>query len=243
MRTVVVSGGGTGIGRAVAERVVATGDRAVIVGRRPEVLAAAAEEIGAEAIAADLAEPDEVTRLSAEIARRYERVDGIVAAAGGNALRQHTPPEGLAGVAWTWTENFRLNTLTAALLVEGLREHIADNGRVVLVSSIAAHRGSGSGSYAGAKAALHPYAYDLASALGPKGITVNVVAPGYIAETEFFGDTLTTEREQTLIAQTSNKRVGTPSDVADTVSWLLSPGAGHVTAQIVQVNGGAGLGR
>ena len=183
-RTVVVSGGGTGIGRAVAA-----------------------------AFAAD----------------------------GGNVLvSEAAPPEGLAGVAWQWEGNFRANTLTAVLLTEALREHLASpGGRVLLMSSIAAYRGSGSGSYAGSKAALHPYAFDLAAQLGPRGITVNVVAPGYIEDTGFFGGRLSDERRDTLIGQTHTGRAGTPEDVAETVRWLASAGAGHITAQIVQVNGGA----
>ena len=129
--------------------------------------------------------------------------------------------------------------LTAVLLTEALTDLLADGGRVVLLSSIAAFRGSGTGAYGGSKAALHPYAVDLANALGPRGITVNVVAPGYTTETEFFGDAMTAERHDRLVGQTATGRAGTVDDVATTISWLASPAAGHVTAQIIQVNGGA----
>lgn len=88
-----------------------------------------------------------------------------------------------------------------------------------------------------------PYAVDLAAELGPRGITVNVVAPGYVADTEFFRDRMTPERHQTLVGQTATGRASTPADVAETVHWLASAGAGQVTAQIVQVNGGALFGR
>jgi 3-oxoacyl-[acyl-carrier protein] reductase len=70
---------------------------------------------------------------------------------------------------------------------------------VLFVSSIAAYRGSGSGAYGGAKAALHPYAHDLARDLGPRGITVNVVAPGYIEDTEFFGPEIAEARRERMI--------------------------------------------
>jgi len=142
-------------------------------------------------------------------------------------------------VAHDWGVNFRANTLTAVLLTEALKDQLSSPGRVLFLSSIAAYRGSGSGAYAASKAALHPYAHDLARQLGPRGITVNVVAPGYIEDTEFFGGAMSEERRERLIGETSNGRVGTPADVAETLYWLASEGAGHVTSQVVQVNGGA----
>ncbi|MGW3891951.1 SDR family NAD(P)-dependent oxidoreductase [Micromonospora chokoriensis] len=250
-RVVVVSGGGTGIGRATAEMFVRQGERVVLVGRRAEVLAKCAVDIGGgpgqvTALPADLADPVQVERLTGEIVERWGEVDVLVNAAGGNALF-HAPaaaPQGLAATAWHWTENFRANTITAVLLTEALKAHLAaPGGRVLLVSSIAAYRGSGSGSYAASKAALHPYAYDLANELGERQITVNVIAPGYVEATEFFAGKLSAERERTLIGQALNERAGTPEDVAATVRWLASPEAGHVTAQIIQVNGGAERGR
>jgi len=246
-RNVIISGGGTGIGRAVAGRFVDDSDQVVLIGRRAEVLERAAAELATgtgptpHVHVADLTDPAATEALASDVVDRFGQADVLVAAAGGNAIFDAPDggADGLAGTAWSWTENFRLNTLTAVLLTEALRPHLADGGRVVLISSIAAYRGSGSGSYAASKAALHPYAYDLAASLGERGITVNVVAPGYIADTEFFRGRLSDERERTLIAQTATGRPGTPADVAATVHWLASPAAGHVTAQIIQVNGGA----
>lgn len=219
------------------------------------MLRSAADEIAAATpapkpltIAADLADHEAAGAVAAEIADRVGQVDVLVAAAGGNATlaAEAGQTDGLAGVAWHWTENFRANTLTAVLLTEALRPRLADGARVLLISSIAAYRGSGSGSYGASKAALHPYAYDLAAVLGDHQITVNVVAPGYIEQTEFFHGKLSSDRERMLVAQTSTGRPGTPSDVAATVHWLASPAAGHVTAQVIQViqvNGGAERGR
>jgi 3-oxoacyl-[acyl-carrier protein] reductase len=247
-RVVVISGGGTGIGRAVAQTFAADGDDVVIIGRREKVLARAAEEITRSAgrgtvtpVAADLTDPGQVDEARATITGQHPAIDVLVNNAGGNVELSAAckPLPGLAGVAEHWTGNFRANVLTAALLTEALRDRLADEGRVVLFSSIAAYRGSGSGSYAAAKAALHPYAVDLAAALGPRGITVNVVAPGYTEGTEFFGPRLSDERRSALIGQTLTKRPGTVDDVARTVHWLASPAASHVTAQCVQVNGGA----
>jgi 3-oxoacyl-[acyl-carrier protein] reductase len=68
---------------------------------------------------------------------------------------------------------------------------------------------------------------------------VNVVAPGYVEDTGFFGGPLEDERRARLVAETATGRAGIPGDVAATLHWLASPAAGHVTSQIVQVNGGA----
>jgi 3-oxoacyl-[acyl-carrier protein] reductase len=238
-RTIVVSGGGTGIGRAVAARFAADGERVVIIGRRADVLEKTAGELGATAVPADLSEPAQVERVRAVLADRFGSIDVLVNNAGGNVERHGAS----GGVAERWTGNFRANVLTAVLPTEAFRDLLNPSGRIVFITSIAALRGSGGTSYGPMKAALHPYAFDLAAALGPRGVTVNVVAPGFIADTEFFGGTLDDERRATLVAQTHTGRAGTPQDVAETVHWLASPGAGHVTAQIVQVNGGAERGR
>ncbi|MFB4314011.1 SDR family NAD(P)-dependent oxidoreductase [Actinomadura sp. 21ATH] len=238
-RTIVVSGGGTGIGKAVAARFAADGDRVLIIGRRADVLEKAAKEIGGTALPADLSEPAEVARARADLAERFGTIDVLVNGAGGN-VEWHSGPGDLAA---RWTGNFRANVLSAVLPTEAFRDLINPSGRIVFISSIAAFRGSGGTSYGPMKAALHPYAFDLAAALGPRGITVNVVAPGLIEDTEFFGGTLDDERRAMLVAQTHTGRAGTPQDIAETVHWLASPGGGHVTAQIVQVNGGAERGR
>jgi 3-oxoacyl-[acyl-carrier protein] reductase len=127
--------------------------------------------------------------------------------------------------------------LTRALL-DRLRR---PGGRVILLSSIAALRGGGD-SYSAAKAALHGWAYSLAGELS-EGITVNVVAPGYVADTEFFAGAMTAEREASLGGQTVVGRPGRAEDVAATIAFLASEEARHITGEILQVNGGALFGR
>ncbi|MFC9130353.1 SDR family NAD(P)-dependent oxidoreductase [Streptomyces sp. NPDC057099] len=240
-RNVVISGGGTGIGLAAARVFAAGGDRVLLLGRRADVLEKAGVP-GASTYAADLAEPGDVRGVAGFVAREFGAVDVLVHSAGGNGLLE--PEAGsddpLEALAHSWSVNFRLNLLTSVLLTEALKPRLAEpGGRVLFLGSIAAYRGSGSGAYGAAKAGLHPYAHDLARELGPRGITVNVVAPGYIEDTEFFGSAMAEERRERLIAETSNGRAGTPGDVAETLHWLASSGAGHVTSQIIQVNGGA----
>ncbi|MET7682237.1 SDR family oxidoreductase [Streptomyces sp. NPDC005423] len=240
-RNVVISGGGTGIGLAVARVFADGGDRVLLLGRRPEVLAEAGVP-GALTHAGDLSEPEVARGVERLVAERFGTVDVLVHSAGGNGSLEPGAASGdpLDAVAHDWTVNFRINTLSAALLTEALRARLAEpGGRVLFVSSIAAYRGSGSGAYGGAKAALHPYAHDLARDLGPRGITVNVVAPGYIEETGFFGPRIDPARRERMIRDTSTGRAGTPGDVAATLHWLASPAAGHVTSQVIQVNGGA----
>ncbi|AWI27975.1 SDR family oxidoreductase [Streptomyces sp. ICN441] len=242
-RTVVISGGGTGIGLAAAEAFAADGERVLLLGRREEVLARAAGRIpGARYCAVDLSEPRDADRAARFVAREYGTVDVLVHSAGGSGrLEARAGSEDpLEAVAHDWTLAFRLNTLTAALLTEALEGHLATpGGRVLFLSSIAAYRGSGSAAYAASKAALHPYAHDLARRLGPRGITVNLVAPGYVEETGFFGDGLGEDRRRQLIAETSTGRAGHPGDVAQTLRWLASHAAAHITSQVIQVNGGA----
>ncbi|MEU3842679.1 SDR family oxidoreductase [Streptomyces sp. NPDC028635] len=242
-RNVVISGGGTGIGLAAARVFAADGDRVLLLGRRAEVLEKARAGVpGALTFAADLGEPAEVRRVERFVADEFGTVDVLIHSAGGAGYLEPAAEseDPLEQVAYDWNLNFRQNTLTAALLTEALKDRLADpGGRLLFLSSIAAYRGSGSGAYAAAKAALHPYAHDLARQLGPRGVTVNVVAPGYIEDTEFFGGTMTEERRALRIAETSNGRAGTPGDVAATLHWLASAGAAHVTSQIIQVNGGA----
>ncbi|WP_089101069.1 SDR family NAD(P)-dependent oxidoreductase [Streptomyces hyaluromycini] len=240
-RNIVISGGGTGIGLAAARVFAGDGDRVLLLGRRREVLEKAGVP-GAEVYAADLAEPEQVRAVARFVAEEFGTVDVLVHSAGGNAARAADADAGdpLDAAARNWTGNFRQNTLTSVLLTEALKDRLADpGGRVLFISSIAAFRGSGTGSYAASKAALHPYAHDLARQLGPRGVTVNVVAPGYTEDTDFFGGPVAEARREQLVAETATGRAGTPGDVAATLHWLASPAAGHVTSQIIQVNGGA----
>ncbi|WP_020670314.1 SDR family NAD(P)-dependent oxidoreductase [Amycolatopsis nigrescens] len=239
-REVVVTGGGTGIGYATAALFAKQGDRVTITGRRERVLADAAVMLGASYAAFDAADPAAVTAALAELP---ERVDVLVNNAGGNTdLVAEPPPEGdLAALAASWRANLDANVLTAVLVTEALRPRLADHARIVTIGSIAAR--SGAGSYGAAKAAIEAWTADLAGALGPRGITANVVSPGLTEDTEFFHGRLSAERRRALAESTLNKRAGTPEDVAETVYFLSGRGARHVTGQVVHVNGGAFLGR
>lgn len=242
-RVVVISGGGTGIGRAAAELFTAAGDEVVLLGRRERVLAQAADEIpGSRYCATDLSDPKEARRAADFIRQQFARVDVVINNAGGNGVLEpagvHDDP--LQAVAHAWTQTHRLNNLTAVLLTEAIKDQLASpGGRVLFVSSISAFRGSGRVEYGASKAALHPYVVALAGELGPRGITVNAVAPGLIADTPFFGEPLSEQRRQHRAAETMTGRIGTPADVTQALHWLACEAAAHITAQVIQINGGA----
>ncbi|MFD1149386.1 SDR family NAD(P)-dependent oxidoreductase [Saccharothrix hoggarensis] len=229
-RTAVVTGGGTGIGRAIAEELVRRGLDVVITGRRADVLERTAGEIGARAVAFDAADQASV---DAALPHLPERVDVLVNNAGGLADGD--------GLKQEWLAMYEANVVTAVLVTTALGPRLADQARVVTIGSIAGRRGGGS--YGAAKAAVEAWTAELAFKLGGRGITANVVSPGFVDDTEFFGGGMTERRRETLVAETANGRAGTPADVAATVAFLASPEAGHITGQVIAVNGGAHLGR
>ena len=244
-RHAVVSGGGTGIGKAVARRLAAEGSRVTILGRRAEALARAALEIndatGADRVStlvADLVDPAQVADAASEI-RKAGAVDVLVLNAGGNLGGDAFSLEELADA---WRRNFDGNVLTAVLLTESLLPDLPrPGGRIVAITSVAALRGAGS--YGAAKAAMHAWVMSLATELGPDGITVNAVAPGFIPDTEFWEGRLTDAIVASRVDVTPVARPGTPEEVAEAVAYLASERAGFTTGQILQVNGGMVLGR
>lgn len=246
-RVAVISGGGTGIGRAIAHALAAAGDEVFVLGRRRAVLQDAADAInravGAERVhtlCADLRQPEWVAEAARQIVNGAGTVDVLVNNAGGNFAAH--PQNGLEGVRDDWRVNFEGNVLPAVLLTHALLPRIRrPGGRIVTIGSIAAFRGPAT--YGGAKAALHPWSAELAVALAPEGISVNVVAPGYVPDTEFYGDRMGAELHADRCSRAPAGRGADPSEIAALVRYLAGPDAGFVTGQILQANGGALLGR
>ncbi|MER5969103.1 SDR family oxidoreductase [Streptomyces sp. NPDC002055] len=237
-RDVLVTGGSTGIGLAVARHFADNGDKVVITGRREAPLRAAAEEIGARAVVCDHSDPGAVARLLPELPGQ---LDVLVNNAGGQ--RDFDAPEsddeGLSALerfARDFRANLDANLLSAALTTEAVRDRLAEGSAVISIGSIAADKGAGA--YGAAKAGLASWNLDVARQLGPGDITANIVSPGYIADTEFFRDKLTPERRDQLIASTALSRPGAPADIAGAVGFLASPAARDITAQVLNVNGG-----
>jgi 3-oxoacyl-[acyl-carrier protein] reductase len=234
MRTVVITGGGTGIGRAIATQFASNGDDVIITGRRADVLRTTARELegSVRGLVVDGTDPVRTAAVAAEIGA----VDVLVNNAGGNTDFDREPPRGLSDVADAWRANLESNLVTAVLMTTALLPNMPGGSSIVTVGSIAADKGAGS--YGAAKAAVASWNIDLARAVGERGITANVVSPGYITDTEFFRDVLTDERRDSLVDAAMTKRAGTPSDIAGTVMFLASQAARQITGQTIAVNGG-----
>jgi 3-oxoacyl-[acyl-carrier protein] reductase len=237
VRQVVVTGGGSGIGKAIAAAFAKAGDEVVITGRRQPPLADTAAELGpgVRAVSFDASDPAQVDRAVADLP---PVVDVLVNNAGGNTDMGAPEPASLAEVAAAWRANLDANVVSAVLVTSALRDRLGRGGAVISFSSIAAHRG-GAGSYSAAKAAVEAWNLTLAQDLGRDQITANVVAPGFIDGTEFFRGRMTDQRRSALIGQAANGRAGNVEDIAGTVLFLASPAASHITGQTIHVNGGA----
>ncbi|WUH99338.1 SDR family oxidoreductase [Spirillospora sp. NBC_00431] len=233
-RNVLVTGGGTGIGRAIARRFAERHEAVIITGRRPGPLKELADEFGARALVCDHTHPEALMEVLAELP---DRIDVLVNNAGGNTDFDADGKSDLSAYARDFRANLDANLVSAALTTKALDERLATGGAVIHIGSIAADQGAGS--YGAAKAGLAAWNLDLADELGVRGITANVVSPGYVADTEFFRDRLTAERRAELVSSTATGRAGSPGDISEAVFFLASPAARHITGQVLNVNGGA----
>ncbi len=235
-RTVLVTGGGNGLGKAVAARFRAAGDTVVITGRNTDRLASTAAEIDARPITCDATDPRQVARMADELG---PDLDVVVNMAGGNTDfgRSGGPHADLEQVAMAWRANLDANLLSAVFTTTAVLDKLRPGGAIVNIGSIGAEYASTS--YGAAKAALAAWTAGLSSQVGPKALTANLISPGYIAETDFFQGGLSEQRRTALIDATHNGRAGHPSDIAETAYFLASAGARHITGQTLHVNGGA----
>ncbi len=235
-RSVIVTGGTRGIGRAIGTAFAAAGARVVISGRNGETAAQVASQIDGEVhgLALDVTNADSVQKFFSAALEILEGLDVVVANAGitRDKLVMALKDE-------DWDEVLDTNLKGAFLCVrEAVRPMIRNrSGRIIAVTSVIGLTGNpGQGNYAASKAGLIGLVKSLAQEVASRNITVNAVAPGMI-DTDMLAD-LPEKARQVLIERIPAGRPGTVEEVAGTVLFLASDAASYVTGEVIRVDGG-----
>lgn len=242
----LVTGGSRGIGKAIVQKLAAQGAKVAFVYRGAKDAAEALEkEIvaaggTAKAIQADVADPTIAEKVVADVLALWGRVDILVNNAGvirdGLFIRMEAD-------AWNAVINTNLNgTVWFCKAVASQMALKQRSGRIINVSSVAAeHVNQGQTNYAASKGAVNSFTRALAVELGSRSVTVNAVAPGFIATdmSEAVRSKAGDFIEKKLVPL---RRLGQPDDIANVVAFLAGPGAAYITGQVITVDGGLSLG-
>jgi 3-oxoacyl-[acyl-carrier protein] reductase len=231
-RSVLVTGGNRGIGRAIAQAFLDLGDRVAVTtrsGGAPE---------GALDVRCDVTDPASVDAAFATVEAAHGPVEILVANAGitkDTLVLRMSDDDWSAVLDTNLTGAFRFARRAAKGMLRLKR------GRIVFISSVVGLLGSaGQVNYAASKAGLVGMARSLARELGSRSITANVVAPGFV-ETDMT-DVLTDEQKAAIRGQVPLGRYATPQEIAAAVTWLASDGGAYVTGAVIPVDGGLGMG-
>jgi len=231
-RSVLVTGGNRGIGRAIAEAFIANGDQVAVTTRNggaPE---------GALDVRCDITDAAAVEAAFVEIEAAHGPVEVLVANAGITAdtlILRMSEDDWSSVIDTNLTGSFRLAKRAAKGMLRLRR------GRIIFISSVVGLLGSaGQVNYAASKAGLVGMARSLSRELGSRSITTNVVAPGFI-ETDMTA-VLTDDQKSAIKTQVPLGRYGSTAEIASAVTWLASDGAAYVTGAVIPVDGGLGMG-
>lgn len=229
--TALVTGGSRGIGRAAAARLKANGANIIIHGSNPEKLEQTAEELGgARTITADLFDPASIEKIITQAGP----IDILVNNAGitRDVLFVKQKPE-------QWDEVLTVNLQRVVELTRAVYPGMSSKGfgRIINVTSIIAHTGNvGQTNYATAKAAVTGFTKALAKETARKGVTVNAVAPGFIATD--MTDAIPEQIKDNVMKTIPAQRFGSPDEIAAGIAFLASREAGYITGSTLHINGG-----
>jgi NAD(P)-dependent dehydrogenase (short-subunit alcohol dehydrogenase family) len=245
-KTAIITGAGSkrGIGRATAHALAVAGWNVAILDLDEPSAKEAADEVAEQrqvqtaGIGCDVTDEGSVEAALAALDRSIPPVGALVNNAGITS-----PTRFLEVTGEEWDRIFAVNVRGSYNITRRVAPGMVERGfgRIVFLSSVSAERGGGvfgAVAYSAAKAAELGFARALARELGPNGVTVNSVAPGFI-ETDISGGALTGERREQLVAQIPVGRGGTVNDVADLITFLCREESGYITGATYDVNGGA----
>lgn len=235
-RRALITGSTRGIGLAIARAMIAAGARVMISSENAADTAAVAQSLGQPGMVCDVADDAALQALVAGTIAALGGIDILVCNAGITGRPGPIADLDMEDYARVMAINLRSQVVLCKLALP----HLAQGaGRVILVSSLSALRGNGAiSSYALAKAGVTQLARNLAVEWGPRGVTVNAIAPGFIA-TELSAPLMADERFMARrMAATPLRRPGTPEEVAGTAVFLAAAAGGFVTGQTIVVDGG-----
>lgn len=238
-RVAVVTGASRGIGRAIATRLARDGRHVVLVSRSEEQLEEVKAEItqaggSASVTAADVGDRDAWAAAIESITKDHGRLDILVNNAGitrDNLVLRMTDEE--------WDDVIRINLTSAFVATRAAARSMMRGkfGRIVNIASTSGIVGNaGQANYAASKSALVGFSKSIARELGGKGVTCNVVAPGFI-ETDMTSS-LPEQVKDGVLKMMALRRLGTPDDIAAAVAYVTSDDAGFLTGQVICVDGG-----
>lgn len=234
-KVALVTGSTRGIGRAIAQQLVASGARVAVVGRDLAKAEAVAEELGeARGFACDIGVPADVTMLVQGVEEAFGACDILVNNAGitkDNLMLRMKDED--------WDAVLETNLRSAFVAIRAVQRGMMKRrwGRIINIASVVGLIGNkGQANYAASKAGLIGLSKSVAKELASRNILCNVVAPGFIRTD--MTDAMTPEAVQALQANIPLERFGTPADIAGMVAFLASEHAGYITGQVFTVDGG-----